>query len=151
MPHGKPLLIRASAGDTHTLKCKLGSVSYGVPGSWCTPGFVWALLAFLGLDSKHDFTSPNTLTGASSLLLIWGTVWVGINLLLSMVVQWLVAILEFSQEKMRACSSTPWSWRATSSGGHIFKICWLDYWSVSSYLKTLDYGSMNGIILSSVS
>ena len=32
---------------------------------------------------------------------------VGSNFLLSMVVQWLVAILEFSLEKMRACPSTP--------------------------------------------
>ena len=35
-PHGKPLLTYASAGDTQTLKGKSGSVSCGVPGSWCT-------------------------------------------------------------------------------------------------------------------
>ena len=151
MPHSKPLLIHASAGDTHTLKSRCGSVSYGVPGSWCTQGFVWALLASLGFDSKHDFASPTTLTGASSLPLTWGTFGVRTNLLLSMAVQWLVAILEFSQEKMSAHFSTPWSWRARSSGGHIFKICCLDYWSVSSYLKTLHCGSRSGIILSSVS
>ena len=32
---------------------------------------------------------------------------VGSNILLSMVVQWLVAVLEFSQEKISECPSTP--------------------------------------------
>ena len=39
-PCGGPLLTCASAGDTQTLKGRSGSVSCGVPGSWCTRGFV---------------------------------------------------------------------------------------------------------------
>ena len=39
-PHSRPLLTHASAGDTQTLKGRSGSVSCGVPGSWCTQVFV---------------------------------------------------------------------------------------------------------------
>ena len=38
----------------------------GVPGSWCTLSFVWALRASLvgmGIDSKPDFTPPTILLG----------------------------------------------------------------------------------------
>ena len=38
-PHGRPLLTRAFAEDTQTLKGRSGSVSCGVSGSWCTQGF----------------------------------------------------------------------------------------------------------------
>ena len=88
------------------------------PGSWCTQSFVcalWASLVGLRFDSKHDFT-PIILLG----LLLWPRMWdmfffvvffvfffCGINILLSMVVQHLVAILVFSQEKMSARPSTP--------------------------------------------
>ena len=39
-PRSRPLLTCSSAGDTQTLKGRSGSVSCGVPGSWCTQGFV---------------------------------------------------------------------------------------------------------------
>ena len=39
-PRSRPLLTRAFTGDTHTLKGRSGSASCGVPGSWCTQGFV---------------------------------------------------------------------------------------------------------------
>ena len=54
-PHSRPLLTCASAGDTQTLKSGSGSVSCGVPGSWCTQGFFWTLqesLVDTGVDSK---------------------------------------------------------------------------------------------------
>ena len=57
-PRGRPLLTHTSPGDTQTLKGRSGSVYCGVPGSWCTQGFVWVLWAALvgmGFDSKHDF------------------------------------------------------------------------------------------------
>ena len=38
-PRSRPLLTCSSAGDTQTLKGRSGSVSCGVPGSWCTQGF----------------------------------------------------------------------------------------------------------------
>ena len=48
------------------LKGRFGSVSCGVPGSWCTQCFVWPLwasLAGVGFDSKHDFSPPTILLG----------------------------------------------------------------------------------------
>ena len=46
-PHGRLLLICASTGDTHTLKVRSGSVSYGghchAPWVWCAQGFVCTL------------------------------------------------------------------------------------------------------------
>ena len=36
----RPLLTRASSGDTQAVKGQSGSVSYGVPGSWSTQSFV---------------------------------------------------------------------------------------------------------------
>ena len=38
-PCSRPLLTHASAGDTQTLKGRSGSVSCGVPGTWCAQGF----------------------------------------------------------------------------------------------------------------
>ena len=62
----------------------------------------------MGFDSKHNFAPPTILLG----LLLCPPTWdifflVGSNIPLSMVVQQRVAILEFSQEKMSACPSTP--------------------------------------------
>ena len=58
-PCSRPLLLRASAGDTKTLKGRSGSVSlWGVSGFWCAQNFFWALwasLAGMGFDSKQDF------------------------------------------------------------------------------------------------
>ena len=57
-PHSRPLLTCASAGDTQTLTSRSGSVSCGVPGSWCTQGFFWTLqesLADTWFDSKCNF------------------------------------------------------------------------------------------------
>ena len=61
-----PLLIRASSGDTQTLKGRSGSVC----GVWGTQGFVWALwesLEDMGFDSKSDFATPTNFVGASPL------------------------------------------------------------------------------------
>ena len=47
----------------------------GVSGSWCTPGFVWALRASLvgmGFDSKCDFAPPTVLLGLLLCLWMWG-------------------------------------------------------------------------------
>ena len=38
--HGRTLLTYAAIEETQTLKGRCGSVSCGVPGSWCTQGFV---------------------------------------------------------------------------------------------------------------
>ena len=80
----------------------------GVSGSCCAQGFVWALWAFLaglGFESKWDFTPPTTIL--LGLLLCSYIFLVGSNILLPMVVQQWVVILEFSQQKMSACPSTP--------------------------------------------
>ena len=48
------------------------SQSLWVSGSWCSQGFVWALwasLAGMGFDSKHDFAPPTILLGL--LLCVW--------------------------------------------------------------------------------
>ena len=74
-PCGRPLLTHAFAGDTQTLKGRSGSVSCGVPGSWYTQGFAWALWASLvamGFDSKHDFAPPTILLGFLICPLMWG-------------------------------------------------------------------------------
>ena len=60
----------------------------------------------VGFDSKHDFVPPTVLLGFSFALDMVYLYLVGSNILLSMAVQWLVAILEFSQEKMNARPST---------------------------------------------
>ena len=54
----------------------------------------------MGLDSKRDF-SPTTIFLVFSFAFRYGvSLWVGSNILLSMVVQQQIVILEFSQEKM---------------------------------------------------
>ena len=61
----------------------------------------------IGFDSKCD-SAPTVLLGLLLCPWIWGIFFsVGSNILLSMVVQQLVAVLEFSQEKMSACPSIP--------------------------------------------
>ena len=48
------------------------SQSLWVSGSWCSQGFVWALwasLAGMGFDSKHEFAPPTILLGL--LLCVW--------------------------------------------------------------------------------
>ena len=126
-PCSRPLLICASAGDTQTFKGRSGLVSCGVPGSLCTQGFVWALwvsLVCVGFDFRCSFPPPTIFV----LLLCpwtWGIFFlVGSNILLWMVVQQLLAVLEFSQEKMRAHSSTPpYFWRCYLH----FSFCYLCY------------------------
>ena len=54
----------------------------------------------MGFDSKRDFAPPTILLGLLLCPWMWDIFLVGCNILLLMVVQWLVAILEFSQ-KMR--------------------------------------------------
>jgi len=74
-PRGGPLLTWASAGDTQTLKGRAGSVSCGLPGSWCIRGFVWTLqasLAGMGFDSKCDFAPLTVLLGLLLCSWMWG-------------------------------------------------------------------------------
>jgi len=79
------------------------------PGSWWAQGFVWALwasLAMMGFDSKCDFAPPTVLLGLLLCPWMWRIFFlVGSSVVLSMV-QWLLAILEFSHEKMSAQPST---------------------------------------------
>ena len=64
----------------------------------------------MGFDSKCNFSPPIILLGIFPLPLDMGYLFlVGSNILLSMVVQQIVSVLEFSQEKMRAHPSTPQS------------------------------------------
>ena len=114
----RSLLTLTSTGDTQTLKGRPCSV-FGV--SWCAQGFVWAFwasLAGMGFDSKCDFTPPTILLGILLCPCMWGIFFffflVGSNILLSMVVQQPIVILEFSQEKMSTCPSTPPSWLGQS-------------------------------------
>jgi len=50
-PHGKPLLISASAGDTETLRRRSGPVSCGIPGYWCTQGGFFFFVCLFVLSS----------------------------------------------------------------------------------------------------
>ena len=54
-PCSRPLLTCAFTGDTQTLKGRSGSASCGVPGSWCTQGFVWAWVWDLLLNAISPF------------------------------------------------------------------------------------------------
>ena len=83
------------------------------PGSWCTWGFVctlWVSLVGMRFDFKHYWATPTILLGP-----YWGPLpldvgylsLVGSNILLSMVVQQLIATLVFSHEKMNVCPSIP--------------------------------------------
>ena len=87
-----------------------GSVCVG-SGSWCAQGFVCALrtsLVGMGFGSKCDFTPPTILLGLLLCPLDVGYLFlVQSNILLSTVIQQQVAILEFLQEKMSPCPSTP--------------------------------------------
>ena len=77
----RPLLTRASSGDTQAVKGQSGSVSYGVPGSWSTQSFVWALWAFLAgmqFDSKHNISPPAILLGLLLCRWMLGIFFVGI-------------------------------------------------------------------------
>ena len=47
--YGRLLWTYASSGDTKTLKSRYGSISCGVPESWCTRGFVCTLQAPLSV------------------------------------------------------------------------------------------------------
>ena len=67
---GRPLLTCASKEIGRS-----GSVSCGVPGSWCPQGFVWALwvsLAGMGFVYKCDFTLPTILLGLLLCPWTWG-------------------------------------------------------------------------------
>ena len=104
-PRGRSLLTCASSGDTQTLKDRSGSVSVGSLG----PGAhkvlfepserlwqVWGLILNVILPLLLScWGFPFALGHGVSFV-------VGSNILLLMVVQQLVAILEFSQEKMSA-------------------------------------------------
>ena len=92
-------------------------------GSLWAQDFVYAIQASLvsmGFDSKCDFTPPTILMGAFPLPLDVGYLFlVGFSILLLMIVQQWVVILEFSQEKMSSCPSTPPSWLFLAS---VYKI-----------------------------
>ena len=75
------------------------------PGSWCTQGFVCtpqASLEGLRFDSKCNCAPPAVFLGFSFALGCRYLFLVGSDILLSMVIQQLVEILVFSQEKMSA-------------------------------------------------
>ena len=111
-PCGSPLLTRTSAGDSQTLKGRSGSVSVGSPGSHKA----------LSEPSEHLWWVWGSILNAVSPLLL--SCWcfsfalgcgifflVGSNILLPTIVQQRGVSLEFSQEKMSACPSTPPSFR----------------------------------------
>ena len=82
----------------------------GVPGSWCTQGFFWTLqepLAGTWFDSKYNLLLLLSFWGFSFAFRHGVSFLVGSNILLSMAVQQVVAILEFSQKKMSQRPSTP--------------------------------------------
>ena len=64
-------------------------------------------LAGRRFDSKRDFALPAILLGRLLCLWTWGIFLVGSNILQSVVVQWRVVVLEFSEEKMCTQLSTP--------------------------------------------
>ena len=81
-PRDRPLLTCASTGDIQSLKGRSCSVSCGVPGSWCTQGFVWALLASLAgvrFNSKHDSVPSTLLLGLLLCPWMWGIFFGGIQ------------------------------------------------------------------------
>ena len=62
----------------------------------------------MGFDSKHDFAPPTILLRLLLCPWTWSIFFLeGSNIPLSTVVQQGVVILEFLQEKMSACPSTP--------------------------------------------
>ena len=98
-PCGRPLLTHASNGDIQTLKCRSGSVSPGVTVSCCAC-FVYALqvsLEGMRFVSKHDFAPPTVLLGFFFALGCKVSFLVRSNILLSMIIHLLVAILDLSQ------------------------------------------------------
>ena len=110
-PHGRLLLTCASGGDTQTLKSTSGSVSVESLGlSAHTVLFelskhlcwVWGLIINALLPLLQSYWVVPLSLDVGCLFLV-----VGSNILLSMVFQQQVEILEFSQEKMSACPSSP--------------------------------------------
>ena len=98
-----PQLTCASAGDTQTLKSRSGSLSWGSLGPGAHKDFFEpckSLRQACGLI-LNTICPSYCLLGASPLPLDMGYLFlVGSNILLSMAVQQVVAILEFSQKKM---------------------------------------------------
>ena len=108
-PHVRPLLTRTSTGDIQICKGRSGSVSVGPLGT--------GVYKVLFVPSKHlwevwglilNMISPLLPSvRASPLSLDMGYYFlVGSNILLLMVVQQLVVVLEFSQEKVSTHPST---------------------------------------------
>ena len=96
------------AGDTQKLKGRSGSVSVDSPGMhkvWLEPSdhLWWVCSLILNvISSLLPFCLGFSFVLGSQYLLLMGS-----NILLLMVVQQKLVILEFSQEKMSACPSTP--------------------------------------------
>ena len=107
------------------------------------PRFVWALQASLvgmGFDSKSDFAPPTILllVGVSPLSFDVECLFlVGSNILLLMVVQQLVVIFEFSQEKMSTCPIPP-SWKLSIG----------NYGPIDIYLHSLEIKNFPILIFS---
>ena len=118
-PYGRPLLTPASAGDTQTLQGRSGSIF----GDHCS--FLWVLVCTMALfaPSEHLWWVWGLILNMDSPLLLssWGfpfalargyVLFGGgegcYNIVLSMVVQQLVAILVFLQEKISACPCNPY-------------------------------------------
>ena len=97
-------------------------------------------------DSKCDFTPPSVLLGLLLYTESWGIFFlVGSNILLSMVVQRLVAVLEFSQEKISECPSTPPSYNTRCKLIIARLLCYSDiqnaylvFVTVTSFRKKMD-------------
>ena len=108
-PHRRPLLAQAPAGDTQTLKSMSGSVSAGSLGTGVHKVLfepfkhlwhVWGLILNMSSHLLLSFWVVSFSIGCG------GSFLVGSNILLS-IVQQQVAVLEFSQEIMSVCPSTP--------------------------------------------
>ena len=82
--------------------------------SWCAWGFIWALQASLRsmeFDSKSNFTPPTVLLGLFLCPQTWDIYfWWDPTFSCRQLFSSKLLILEFLQEKLSACSSTPPSW-----------------------------------------
>ena len=114
--HPEPLSLQQATADTCLHRRHLSThrqvwVSLcGVSASWCIQGFVWApecLWLIRSLILNAILLLLPSYWGFSFALEHGVSISVGSNILLSMLVQQQVAVLEFSQEKIRACHSSP--------------------------------------------
>ena len=124
-PCRSPLLTCTSTGD---MQLQFWLSLFRVSGSWYTnlQGLfepsehlwrVWGLILIVILPLLQSCWGFSFALGCGVSFLL------GSNILLLMVVQQWVVILEFSQEKMSACPSTPPSWTKCYSLGVVCSFC----------------------------